>query len=82
MYSIANYHSRMLYNSSILEVEHTFCLCLKGSGMQNQKVIGFFALRIEEMGPVVMINRDYYYYLERKGCDGLLRIFLKFKILV
>ena len=79
MYSVANCHSRMLYNSSILEVEHTFCLRLKGSGMKNEKVIGFFALRIEEMAPVVMINRVYY-YLERKGCDGLLSVFLKCKI--
>lgn len=49
--------------------------------MQNQKVIGFFALSIEEMAPVVMINRDYY-YLERKGCDGLLGVFLTCKIRV
>jgi len=49
--------------------------------MQNEQVIGCFALRIEEMAPMVMINRDYYYYyLERKGCDSLSSVFLKCKI--
>lgn len=49
MDSVANCHSRMLYNRSVLEVEHIFCLCLKGSGMQNQKVIAFLLYELRKL---------------------------------